>query len=629
VISNYEVMKKSAKQIPKTLLSARKNKYNDILIRISLVVFVFILFFPSLRNGFVNWDDGSYLLENNTVHHLNFENLKTIFTTYSMGNYHPLTILLYALQYSVFGENSATPYHLFSLLLHLLNVMLIYTLLKLLTRNHIIAGICALWFGIHPMHAESVLWVSDQKELLYGCFFLLAMIAYYRYLRWQGLTGQAITRHGHKVTNYYLLTICLFLFSLLSKASAVVLPLVLFLMDFLFVRKLTRKMILEKIPFLLFSLIFGILAIFAQESVSAIRESTGQLFSPTERFFLVNSAFERYIAMFIYPAGLSPFHPYPVIHGEGLSMGIYLSPLLNLLILGLAVYSLRYSRKYFFGIFFFLTTIFIYLQVVPAGGAIIAERYSYIPYAGLLFITGVIISNAWNTKKFSNSVKVFILIFCFVITAGFSITTHSRIPVWKDGFSLWNNVIRNYPNDQIAIAYNNRGSIYFDRGIDDSAYSDYLHGMKLAQASSLLYGNLGTLYGKRNLLDSSLICLDKAISLDSFRYPLFYANRAKTYEGMGNHAKAIENFKMYLTFFPKDVSAIHTLGLCYQRNGQINDALVCFDKVLLLRPEDGYSYLYRADCYKLTGDKLKARQDIIRAQKLGATIPEEYLKILK
>src|ERR1043165_1538299 len=211
-----------------------------------IVLISFIAFLPVFHNGFVNLDDDKYIRDNPM---LAVFNLKEIFSRYVEGNYHPLTMLTYSIEYQLFGLN-AQGYHAVNLLLHLLNVILVFYAILYLSNKTEIALVASLLFGIHPLHVESVAWASELKDLLYTFFFLASYICYLRYIK-------------EPKSKFYFYCLLLFLLSLLSKAMAVSLPLILLLTDYFKGRKLNVKTWLEKIPFFALSILFGIIAILA------------------------------------------------------------------------------------------------------------------------------------------------------------------------------------------------------------------------------------------------------------------------------------------------------------------------------------------------------------------------------
>src|SRR5206468_1940655 len=165
----------SNRQAKKPVETANRNYYIPLLV---IILISFIAFLPVLHNGFVNLDDDRYILNNPSLFSVN---LKDIFSRYVEGNYHPLTMLTYAIEYQLFGLN-AQGYHVVNLMLHLLNVILVFYAVLYLSNKTIVALVAAMLFGIHPLHVESVAWASELKDLLYTFFFLAAYVCYLRYL---------------------------------------------------------------------------------------------------------------------------------------------------------------------------------------------------------------------------------------------------------------------------------------------------------------------------------------------------------------------------------------------------------------------------------------------------------------
>ena len=185
-----------------------------LLLACAILSIVAAVFLPSLKNDFVNWDDDRYVIENNLIKSLSLGNIKNIFTTFYMGNYHPLTILSYALDYRFF-KLRPFGYHLTNLLLHLSNCIFTFSVIYMLSRSLPVAFIAAILFGLHPLQVDSVAWVSERKGLLCAAFYLCAIIAYIRYAS------------KNQESKYYYLSLLFLTFALLSKPMAVTLPFVL------------------------------------------------------------------------------------------------------------------------------------------------------------------------------------------------------------------------------------------------------------------------------------------------------------------------------------------------------------------------------------------------------------------
>jgi len=248
-------------------------------------------FTPALspRKEFTNWDDPGYVTDQPLVRTLSADTLRRMFdpATHVMFNYHPLTVLSLALDHRRAGLD-VRAYAATNLALHLLNTLLVAALLSGLSGRAVVGALGALWFGIHPMHVESVAWISGRKDLLYGLFFLAACLAYLRYLdggraRWLGVAFAA------------------FVLSCLSKAMAVPLSVVLLLLYAYRGRRITARVLLEKLPFVVVALWIGWVAIGLQPI------ATFRRFDAPTRVEVAAYAFLGYGAKLVVPHGLSAF----------------------------------------------------------------------------------------------------------------------------------------------------------------------------------------------------------------------------------------------------------------------------------------------------------------------------------
>ena len=238
----------SKKDVLKASTKIDKRYYYALFI---IAIVTFVVYLPALHNAFV-WDDDDYIKNNPLVRSLN---IKDIFSNFVMGNYHPLTVLSLALQFKIF-ELSEAGYHFVNFSIHTLNTILVFYAINLLSGKKGVALIAAGLFGIHPMHVESVAWICELKDLLYSLFFICSFIYYLKY-------------QDGKNKKYYTYALIFFLLSLLSKAMAASLPVLLLLADYFRGIKINSKSIAEKIPFFILSIIFGFIAIQAQKTSGA------------------------------------------------------------------------------------------------------------------------------------------------------------------------------------------------------------------------------------------------------------------------------------------------------------------------------------------------------------------------
>ena len=338
--------KRSAKASPPKPVNANvKNDYTIYLL-IAGMLLTLIVYLPSLSNGITNWDDDLYI-NNSLVKNLTPSGIRDIFTMFFVGNYHPLTVISIGIDRLIGGDGPFI-FHLTNLILHLFNSFFVFLLVKQLTRNNLLAALTSMIFGVHALHVESVAWIAERKDVLYSFFYLLSLILY---------TIYASGRKGI----YYWFSLLIFLLSLLSKGQAVVLVTLLPFIDYVKGRRwFSTKVLLEKVPFLILSLLGGWIAVLAQSSVGAIHLD---FFSLPERFAFACYDLTQYLIKSILPFGLLAFYPYPARLLNGNIPSFYWFFILLLPVFLTASYFLcKRSKVYAFGLFMFFINIILLLQ---------------------------------------------------------------------------------------------------------------------------------------------------------------------------------------------------------------------------------------------------------------------------
>lgn len=623
------IKKKNEKQknVKPELIDSTQNKKNKFFILIALFA-TLLVYSGSLSNGFIkNWDDGGYIIEHSLIHKLNVENVKGIFSVFYKGNYHPLTTLMYALEYSIVGENPFL-YHLNNLILHLLNVWLVFLFVSKLTKKSEIAFITSLLFGIHPMHVESVAWVSERKDVLYTFFFLGSMLYYMKYREVK-----------EKKAKYLVFSIQALLLSLLSKSAAVTLPVVLLLIDYFQKRKWEWRMVFEKLPHFALSLAFGIAAIFSQKSAGAIQD-LNPLFSIGERLMLASYATMMYLVKLFLPVNLAAMYPYPDRIARSLPLIYKIAPVIIAVFAVLIFISKKYTRNIIFGVLFFLITISLVLQLLPVGGAILAERYTYVPYIGLFMIFG----NAYvwiceNKKKIFKKLKTIYATVLIVFVVFFSVLSFQRIKLWKDGEVLFTDLIRVYPN--LPFAYNNRGYLYFNFIKDyNKALADYSKCIQLDSTFHRAYSNRGVLYynlaenGKKDGSITKASTLDSLylLAIKDFDHALKYKSdntdawigRANTYSTLNKFDLALPDYNRYIELDPENAKAYLWRGIALSNLLRYNESLTDFNKCLEMTPNNDNAFYWRGITYYKLNDFKASVKDLTASLELNPQQSEPY-----
>jgi len=557
-------------------------RINTFIPLIIILAITFIAFLPSLRNGFVLWDDPEYTFENPLLKNFSFSKVFS-FSTFYMGNYHPLTILWLHWETLLFPKgdpgiyNGFNPFwfHLNNLLLHILNTALVFYIICGLVgkKGWKIAGIGALLFGIHPMHVESVAWVSEIKDVLYGAFFLGALLVYIRYVKTRKI-------------QFLVLSFILFILSNLAKGQAVTLPVLLLLVDYYLGRKFTGSAILEKIPFFAGSLVFGILALKAQAAEAAINATYYSSFSS---FFYGCYGFLIYLYKFFIPIHLSGAHPYPTSPNQPLPSYFYLMPVI-IIAIGFILYkTLKYSKDYLFGFLFTVITISVMLKLVPVGDTIIAERYSYIPYIGLFFIVGQLFNKITKNKKW----MILANISAIGILLTLCVLTWQRTGIWKNSFTFWGDVSEKYPS--------------------------YWRG----------YNCLGQEYAKIGNYEKALECYTLACEKDKWAPPTPYMLRGAIYvDHLKNYDLAIADFKKVLTFpdkrDPTQLDGRHNLALAFNKKGEYANAIQVLDEAIQMAPEQPIGHYFKGISYAGLKNYEQAEIEYTNALKINPNYVAAY-----
>lgn len=584
------------------------NNYTAALSIAGLIALTLFAFYPCLDNEFTNWDDQEYILNNKMIKGFSIENIKQIFTSFFIGNYHPLAILSTSIDYSLGGLNPKI-YHLTNVVLHLLNTLLAFRFILLLTTNQAVSFITALLWAIHPMHVESVAWVSERKDVLYTLFFFAASISYQNFIK----SGKY---------SYYLFTIFLFLLSLLSKGQAVVLTPVLFLIDYVQRRNWSKKVLVEKIPFVLLSVVFGIVAIYAQDkSINMVEMGT------YKSVFYGCSNFLIYTYKAFLPINLSAFYPYLLNSDGSVPLTVYLAPIACILVF-ILIYNLAKSDRIItFGVLFFMLTIFPVLQFIPVGRTMISERYTYVPYLGILLIvghgfTGIRESKTAVLQKFKPYLN-------YILAAGILlllISTRKRCEVWKDSVSLWSDVLQKYPDCRIALQ--SRGFAYMYININyQAALADFNKQVALDSTDAEALYNKGTALTAKEDYHTAIADYKKVLLLDS-TYTLAYVNLGMVYiDKLSLFNEGIKISLRGLKLYPEHSLLNQNCGSGYYKLRRYPEAISYYSRALRSSPDIGLIWYLRSMCYA-TGEIAnykQAYQDAIKARQLGESVEENYL----
>ncbi len=613
----------------------RKYRVLNIVLVVSLVLITFVVYIPSLYNGFVNWDDNTYIVNNPHICSINPTFLKWAFTTFYYSNWHPLTWLSYAVDCTLWGLNPLG-YHLTNMLLHSINTLLVILLTTRLlytdreTRNdgaaaipdkRIItaAGLTGALFGLHPLHVESVAWVSERKDVLYAFFYLLSLLYYLRYAKAEPGTATQKIPFFRIANRYYGLALLFFLCSLLSKPMAVTLPLVLIILDWYPLKRLVRgtsgHVILEKFPFVLLSIGSSIITIYAQHLGGSIKSFIALPLLP--RLLTGVKSLVAYLSNMFFPSNLSPFYPHPksVMTATLFSFEYFIPFLVVIGITATSIILLKRHTIFAAAWTYYIVTILPVLGIVQVGGQAMADRYTYLPSLGPFLLIGIGIEklvDGWSPRGLSDFARNALpLSVGLLFVASLSAMTIKQIPIWKDSETLWSRVITLYP--EASIAYHNRGVYYRDLGQYDKAIEDFSRGIAISPDDYIPYANRAFTYLKLGRPEDALRDARKIVELDP-RSSKNYSLRGKLYSMLGQYNEALKDYSKALQLTSDPAELYNSRGNIHVKIGLLSEAINDYTQAIKLSrvPRQEY-YHNRGIVHKMLGHEKEALEDFAQA----------------
>ncbi len=546
----------------------------------------FLCYSHGFNNDFT-WDGRQYIMANDHLIPLNWKNLKIIFTSFEMGNYHPFTVLSYAIEALFVGQKNPWLYHFDQTLLHIANSYLVFRLVLKLNGNFLIGFITAMLFAIHPLHVESVIWDGERKDTLYCLFMLISFDYYIEYWR--------------KGENWKLFgwSIFFFLCSCLSKAMAVILPLVLLITDYFYLnRKISLRLIWEKTPYFLLALLFGLVATKAQKDVGAdASQAFSQAYTYGERFFFATFGLAFYWKKMIMPFNLSGFYPYP---SKPFENSVYFTAFEVALIIGILIWLSFKNKQIAWGGLYYGIVILPVLQLLPIGSAIVAERYFYLSSIGPLFILAVVINYLLSMSWLKNIPKRILL---FILFVPLIFMSFQRVKIWKSDYYLFKNVIEQFP--QNGFITGNVGW-YFEgqEHNKDSAAVYFKKAISLGWETTEMYGKLGEYSFDKKDYGTAIPYYKKGLARDAKRGNLhwllatayYYIDSLNVGETHANESIRLDS----LSF-----QGYNVMGLIQTKQKKYDEAIASFQKSIKSYNDFDDPYINLSHVYNITGQRDK------------------------
>lgn len=568
-------------------LTSRDWKFIGICLVLTLIAFISVV-----GHDFVNWDDDFNLANNKNTALLNWDNIVNIFSDHVIGNYNPLPILTFAIERAIVGLDP-TLYHINNLILHLICVFFVYRIFRSLDLTALASAGGALLFGIHPMRVESVAWVTERKDVLFGAFFLSALWFYILYVK----TGY--------VKKYFYAAMGLFVFALFSKIQAVSLPLTMLLVDYYYRRPLYIKLLLEKWAFFLLALVIGLVGIYFLRQQGSMEDATNYTF--IQRLMIGGYTLGVYLVKFIFPYKMSPLYPYPAV----LPPEVYVGPFVGLLVLAFIYIAYKKDwRPYLFGFLFFIFNVMFLLQVVGAGQGYLADRFTYIPYMGLMFIVAYAAQTLYQNKP---SMEKPVLYGFSAVIVLFILLTWKQNQIWRNSDTLWTHVLKYHTNT--SLPFRNRANYRRDQGRIDEALADYNSAISL-KPDGALYNSRAKLYFNQQKYQQAMDDYNKAIAMDATKGE-YFINRGAVYALTGNFQPALQDFNKGLELTPEHANGYKNRSLVYQALQQWENAYKDVETYLSMHPEDADLWYERGRLNSILQRPSEALKDLDRAIQLN------------
>mgnify|MGYP001577675971 CR=1 FL=1 len=533
------------------------SKKRAVLVLTAILVITFISYLPVLKGEFLLWDDDVHVLENISIRGLDLEHVLEMFTSTVNKIYIPLTSLSFALEYHFFGYNPFV-YHLDNVILHILVVVMVFFLGRKLGLSQAAAGVAALIFGVHPIHVESVAWITERKDVLYAAFYMAALLSYLRYLE---------ERKGF----WLLATTMLGALSMLAKPMALSLPLILILLDWFKGRPVKGQAFIEKLPLCV------ILGSFTWISYAAHARIPGE--SVVQSALIWPWTFTFYLRQFLFPYFSVPLYrlPQPVV----LTNPEYFLPLVVLVFVALALARLRRNKWFVFVVLFYFLSIFFLLRFDETRDVnVVADRFMYLPCAGFLFLFGSFVQTLWNRGRGAG--RGFLVVSFVVLSVVFSVKTFQQSRLWRNSISLWQHQLRYFPDTPIAL--NNIATAYGGKKEFERAQDEYRKIMQLG-LENVRKGLSPQAVGYVRQVDFLIDLYQRALKSDP-RFKDGYYNLGNLYARAGRFPDAVEAYKKALEVDPKFKDVHCGLGDVYVEVGDARQAIFAFDQALRLNPED-------------------------------------------
>jgi len=559
-------------------------------IALVLAVATLAVYAPTVRHGFVDYDDDVYVFRNpHVVAGLTAESVAWAFTTMEVSYWHPLTWISHMLDCQIFGLRPAG-HHLTSLALHTANVVLLFVVLAHLTGGVWRSALVAALFGLHPLNVESVAWVAERKNVLFAFFWILTLGAYGWYVRRPGPARYLAVAAGTAL-------------ALMSKPMAVTLPFVLLLLDFWPLARMSRpafvRLFMEKLPLILLAALASAATIQAQLQVGAV--VAVDALPPGERLANAVVSYLAYIGKLVWPARLGVFYPHresSLPTAQVVAIGTVL-----VLVTAAALRAARRAPYLVVGWLWYLGTLLPVIGIVQVGTQAMADRYTYVPAIGLF------IAVAWGVAALAarRPAPRGLAMAAAVLLVALAARTVVQLRAWRDSASLFAATIAAVPDSWVA--HYNLGNAWMAAGRTAEAEAEFSETVRLRPRFARGHNNLGDALDALGRHERAIAAYQEAIRVNP-EMAEAYNNLGTSLAALGRLQEAEVRLREALKRQPEFVEAWLNLGIVLRRQGRLAESREALSRAVLLRPDFDRARFQRAITAAQAGDRETARRDL-------------------
>jgi tetratricopeptide (TPR) repeat protein len=556
------------------------NKKYFYIICLFLIVTTLAVYWQTLDNDFVNYDDDEYVTENTHVNKgVTFDGLTWAITSSYASNWHPLTWVSHMIDCQLYGLNPRG-HHLTSLLFHVANTLLLLLILVRMTGTLWQSSFVAALFALHPLHVESVAWVAERKDVLSTFFMMLAVWAYILYVK----KGKVMR---------YLLVVLFFVLGLMSKPMLITLPFILLMLDFWPLGRLglirdTRnvvtgqltdersnifRLLWEKVPFFTLAVGSSVVTFIVQEGAM----KTLKTYSLQTRIINAFVAYTEYIVDMIWPVELVLLYPHP-----GNSLPLWKGVVAGLALVLITILVIRKARKIPYlavGWLWYVVTLIPVIGIVQVGSQAMADRYTYVTMIGLFIII------AWGANDLLSKWlhrKICLGTLAAIILPVLIVLTWKQVQYWENSITLYKHTLKHTSNNYVI--HNNQGIALREQGRTEEAIKHYLQALRSNPDYARAYYNLSNAYAEQGKYKKVIEACKQAIRINP-DYADAHYNLGVAYGESGKYEEAIEAFKQVIRIDPDHLQAHYNLGGVYARLGKYREAIEAFQQVIRIDPD--------------------------------------------